>query len=285
MRPSLPIRIIRKLPVGRRLALRVYNRALMHLAPLHRARTYFGAELDCDVRDMIQATIIHFGAWEPRVSRVLEQSIAPGDTVVDVGANIGYYSLLFAKAAGPDGRVVAVEALPKLAGVVREHAARNGATNVRVVNVAASDKAGELTLYEAPSTNIGMTTLCADRGFPAVGKVPALPLTEILTEDEMARVALIKIDIEGAEVPVVRHLLDNLTRFPRLRAIAVEASIADNPAWAELFYRFRAGGFRAYDLNNTYDWQTLMDDGETAPALLDKLPERQTDILFTRQEI
>src|SRR3954451_11408449 len=95
MNPSLPIRAIRRLPFGGRLALRLYNRALMHLAPKRRVRTYFGATIDCDVHDMIQATLIHFRAWEPNVSRAAASLLRPGDTAVDVGTNIGYYSLLF----------------------------------------------------------------------------------------------------------------------------------------------------------------------------------------------
>jgi FkbM family methyltransferase len=257
----------------------------MHLSPRRRVRTYFCAELDCDVHDMIQATIIHFGAWEPRLSRLFERLIKPGDTVVDVGANVGYYSMLFAKLVGPSGRVVAIEALPKLAEVVKSHARQNHLENIRVVNVAASDCAGEVTLYEAPATNIGMTTVRADRGFPPTAKVRALPLTDILTAQELAAVALIKIDIEGAEIPVVRHLLDHLDGFRHAPAIVVEASIAENPDWKELFDRFTDAGFKAFDIHNDYDWMTLLDDRHQSPTRLSALPEKQTDILFTRGTI
>lgn len=283
MKPSTAVSIIAKAPVGRKLLLRIWNRLLMHVAPRQVALTYFGAKLECDVRDMIQATIIHFGVWEPRVSLKLAELIAPGAVVVDVGANIGYYSLLFAGRTGPAGKVVAVEALTKLAEVVRFNAARNGLDNIRVVNVAASDRPGELTLYQAPSTNIGMTTTRGDRGFPATEKVMALPLTEILTDEEMRRTSLIKIDIEGGEVPVVRHLLDNLDRFSSGPAVAVEASVADNPEWAELFDRFLAAGYRAYDLHNDYDWMSMLEADALVPTALDHLPSSQTDLLFVRE--
>jgi FkbM family methyltransferase len=282
MYPSTAVRIIAKVPVGRRLLLRIWNRLLMHLAPHQVVRTYFGATFECDVRDMIQATIIHFGAWEPRVSLELESLIEPGDVVVDVGANIGYYSLLFADRAGAEGGVVAVEALPKLAAVVEANAVRNGMHNVRVVNVAASDRPGELTLHQAPSTNIGMTTTRSDRGFPATTTVRALPLTEILTDDEIQRTTLIKIDIEGGEVPVVRHFLDNLHRFPKAPAVAVEASVADNSEWADLYCRFVAQGYRAFDLHNDYDWVPMLDFERRAPTALDRLPDTQTDLLFIK---
>jgi FkbM family methyltransferase len=285
MRPSLPVRLIAAMPIGQRLMLRLWNRALMHLAPRRSARTYFGAALDCDVRDMIQATIIHFGAWEPRISRQLTSLVGEGDVVVDVGANIGYYSLLFSKLVGPSGQVVAVEALPKLADAVRRHAERNRAANIRVVNAAAIDSARDVPIYEAPATNIGMTTTREDRGFAEAAIVQGLPITAMLTEHELARVSLIKIDVEGGEAPVVRNFLDNIDRFSRFPAVAVEASVAEVPEWADLFDRFRALGYSAYDLHNDYDWLSLMNGEERPPTLLSELPASQTDILFTRQSI
>ena len=285
MRLSKPVKLIAGLPFGRRFALRIWNRLLMHLAPRQQAMTYFGATLRCDVRDMIQATIIHFGAWEPAISHHLASVIRPGDTVVDVGANIGYYSLLFAKAVGPGGRVVAVEALPKLGRIVEEHAALNEIDNIRVANVAASSHAGQVEIYEAPSTNIGMTTTRSDRGFPAAGTVPALPLADILTDEELSEVSLIKIDIEGAEVPVVRQLLDDWQRFPNLRSLVVEASTADNPEWRQLFDRLKTMGFSAFDLHNDYDWLSMLDGERRKPTYLEQLPGIQTDILFTKDSI
>lgn len=285
MRPSVPVRLVAAMPFGQRFLLRLWNRVLMHLAPRRQARTYFGAMLDCDVRDMIQATIIHFGAWEPRISRQLGAMIGDGDVVVDVGANIGYYSLLFSKLAGRGGQVVAVEALPKLAEVVRWHAERNGAANIRVVNAAAVDSPRDVAIYEAPATNIGMTTTRADRGFVQAAIVPGLPITDMLTPEELARVSLIKIDVEGGEAPVIRHFLDNIGRFPRFPAVAVEASVAEVPEWAELFDRFLALGYRAFDLHNDYDWLSLLNGEERPPTLIERLPATQTDILFTRQAL
>jgi FkbM family methyltransferase len=257
----------------------------MHVAPRRSARTYFGAEIDCDVRDMIQATIIHFGAWEPRISTQVASLVGEGDVAVDVGANIGYYSLLLSKCVGPGGRVIAVEALPELAATVHRHAERNGADNIRVVNAAAVDSARDVPVYEAPATNIGMTTTRQDRGFAQSAIVQGLPITDMLTDDELSRVSLIKIDIEGGEAPVVRHFLDNIERFPRFPAVAVEASVGEVPEWGELFGRFRALGYCAYDLHNDYDWVSLMNGEERPPTMLEQLPATQTDILFTRRAI
>ncbi len=285
LQPSLPVRAISRLPFGRRLAIRVYNRLLMHLSPRHRVKTWFGAIIDCDVRDMIQATIIHFRSWEPNISRIFARIVGNGDTVVDVGANIGYYTLLFSKLVGPEGKVIAIEASPKIASTLAQNIAENHATNVRIANVAVASERGTATIYEAPRTNIGMTTTRPDRGFPVAGTVPALPLTEILTADEARRTRLIKIDIEGAEAPVVAGILDHLHAFPPDVAVAVEGDAATNPEWVGMFVRFRELGYHAYDLGNDYDWVELMAGRLREPRKLDAMPDGQVDVLFIRAEM
>ena len=283
--PSWPVRAIHSLPFGSRLCLRLYNRVLMHVSPSHRVRTYFGAEMDCDVRDMIQATILHFRVWEPNSSHVFERLLRPGDVVADVGANVGYYSLLFSKLVGDQGKVLAVEALPRLAEGLADTLARNGATNVHVANVAVGPTVGTQVVYEAPATNVGMTTTRADRGYPAAAVVDALPLTHLLSDEDAARTALIKIDIEGAEIPVVEDIIDNIDRFPAHLAIAVEIAKENRDEWLLLFERFEQLGFHAYDLETRYDWHELRNDPAFEPQRISELPTEQTDALFTRRAL
>jgi FkbM family methyltransferase len=254
------------------------------MRPVRPARTYFGAWLVCDNRDMIQATLLHFGVWEPDVSAVFHGIVRPGDMVVDVGANIGYYSLLASSLVGQTGSVLAVEALPSLAAVVERHASQNGADNIRVANVAASDRRGMLPIFEAPGTNVGMTTTLPNRGFAERCKVAALPLSEILTPEERRRTRFIKIDIEGAELPVLRNLLSTLGDYASDLSILVEASIDEAPdEWCCVFASFLDAGFSAFAVPNDYSWSYYMNWKRPAPPVpIQELPHSQTDILFTR---
>jgi FkbM family methyltransferase len=284
MSQSLGIRVIRRLPGARRLALRVWNRLLMHFAPHHKARTYFGAVINCDVRDMIQATIIHFGIWEPEISRAFELLVKSRDTVADVGANIGYYSLLCAKLVGKHGQVVSIEAHPRLAQAASVNAKANRMSNIRVVQAAASDSDGVLQLFEAPRTNVGMTSTRPESGFAFLCDVPAKPFHAMLTPDEARNLALIKIDIEGAEIAVLRDILLNYDMFPRSPAIIVEANTAHNPEWPTVFHDAIRSGFVAFDLHNDYGWDRLMAGDVAQPTRLKKPPARQTDILLIPEE-
>ena len=144
------------------------------------ARTVFGSRIAGDTRDILQQYIYYFGVWEPHLTDWIGRRLAPGDAFVDVGANIGYFSLLASKLVGESGRVVAIEPSPTIFGVLASNLARNRAHNVRAVRVAASDSAGMLRLFQGPDSNLGRTTLLADEGFEFACMVKAAPLVAIL---------------------------------------------------------------------------------------------------------
>jgi precorrin-6B methylase 2 len=91
-----------------------------------------------DAKDIIQQYIYYFGVWEPRITGWVSRHLAPGDTFIDVGANIGYYSLLASPLVGKTGTVVAIEASPRTFDDLLFNLELNNVSNVRPVNVAVS---------------------------------------------------------------------------------------------------------------------------------------------------
>ena len=274
------------LPVAR-LGLLVYNRALKTWAPEQFASTYFGARMRCDPTDLIQRMILHFGVWEPDVSRVIERNLDAGDVFVDVGANIGYDSLLAATRVGSTGRVVAIEASPRTFDLLQQNLARNAfATNVRAVNVAVSERPGTLDLYEFGAQNIGAATTLASRGGSLFASAEALPLQDILMPEELRRLRLIKMDVEGAEPPILRNILSRLADYPLTMDILVEANPEDDmDTWRDVFSQLQASGFSAWAIENEYelDWY-LRWQRPTPLRRLDAAPDHQQDLLLTRRE-
>jgi FkbM family methyltransferase len=267
------------------LCLRVYNKLLkLCSGKVHNARTYFGSSVVCDLDDIIQRFIFYFGFWEPMVSHVTEQLLREGDVYVDVGANIGYDSLLASNCVGDSGKVVSIEASPRIYRLLANNISRNKASNIRTVNMAASDSRKTLTIYAGESGNIGKSTTIKARGLHEECSIQAIPIDKILTVDELKRVHLIKIDIEGAELPVLNNLIDNVAKYPDNISIIVEASVQDNPTeWASVFLRFQEAGFVAYEIENQYgyDWY-LRYRNHSSLRLIKNLPKSQTDILLTR---
>jgi len=212
------------------------------------AKAEFGAEFAGTTLDVIQRYIYYFGTWEPLVSRFIQKQLKPGDVVVDVGANIGYMSLCAAKRVGTEGRVIAVEASRRTFDALRANLDRNHASNVRAVQGAVSDTFGDLTLHSGPEGNSGMASVV--HGFGGTTEtVKAAPLSHWLTERDIAEVRLIKIDVEGAELGVLRSIIPIL---PRLRH-EVEILCEISPDLAEdglltTLASFTSAGFHLYFL-------------------------------------
>src|SRR5258706_2955772 len=243
-------------------------------------RTHFGAVLKCLLPDMIQRKIAYFGVWEPNLTAYIKRSLGPGDVIADVGANIGYYSLLGAALVGKNGRVIAIEASPIIFKALSENLAVNSAQNVRAINNAASYETGEMPVFMAPSDNIGRSSTIPVEGNVLTGTIPAKPLHEILTRDEMSRCRLIKIDIEGAEPPVVRSILENIALYSSNCEIAVEVSI-ENTALLDDFTR---AGFYPYFMENNYSDAPYVRQKVTAPVRFTGKIVAQSDFVFSRAD-
>lgn len=217
----------------------------------------FGARFACDSRDLIQRYISLFGVWEPHMTRWLRGRLGAGDTFVDVGANIGYFTVLGSRLVGAKGRVVAIEASPAFHDRVLQHVRLNGCDNVRAVNAAVSDSHKTLTFVLASSNNMGANSIVPYDG-PAESsfEMAARPLPEILDGDELASARVIKIDVEGAEGGVIRGLAPALGRLRPDVEIAVEvtpdrmAQLGDSID--ELMATTALHGFHTYRLPTDY---------------------------------
>jgi FkbM family methyltransferase len=263
----------------------LYRRAWAKLARFQRARTYFGAVVECDLWDRVPEFIFHFGHWEPNISYWIGQRLRRGDVFVDVGSNLGYYCLLASGITGPEGKIVAIEASPRIYTRLVQSVEGNSCANVRTVNVAVSQEPGRVTIYAGPAGNSGATsTLPAWRDGKAEAEVAALPLDQILSGEEIRRVRLIKIDVEGAEAPILRQIIGTIGSYPQDVEILVECTLVDQAReWEEIFAKFLQAGFFAFGIENDYSAGWYLQWRRPCPLRpIYSLPEGQTDVLFTR---
>ncbi len=149
--------------------------------------------------------------YEPFETELLLQHIDPGDVVLDLGANIGYYTLLFARRVGPTGKVFAFEPDPDNFALLRENVQRNGYQNVVLVQKAASDRADVAQLYRS-ADNQGDHRLY-DSGTPrSAVEVETIPLDKLFA-DYTGRIDLIKMDVQGAEAAALEGMAELLRRL------------------------------------------------------------------------
>jgi FkbM family methyltransferase len=150
------------------------------------------------------------GYWESWITLVLARTVRPGWHCLDVGANHGYYTLVMADAAGPEGRVVPVEPTPRLVELLRQTLDVNGFQDVEVVAKAATDSDGETLQLVIPARRSMNASLRAE-----VGDTDEAVSVESVTVDSITRdwprVDLIKIDVEGAEESVWQGMQRTIT--------------------------------------------------------------------------
>jgi FkbM family methyltransferase len=139
---------------------------------------------------------IFLGTYEPEQTRLFLETIRPGDTVLDVGANVGYYTVLSAVLAGPGGAVWSFEPNPRNAAFLRRHAEINGLRQVRVEEAAASDAVG-VARFDF-GTGSGTGHLAADGPI----EVRTLRLDDVCAAHRIVP-RVVKIDVEGAEAAVL----------------------------------------------------------------------------------
>jgi FkbM family methyltransferase len=250
------------------------------------ARTRWGGVFKVDCQDMIQRAIFHYGVWEPNLTVWMRRRLQPGDGFLDVGANIGYFSVMASELVGPRGCVVAVEPSPSTLALLRENLRMSGAERVRVLAMAASDQRGELALQQAASINIGMTETLDAASHAHLPKVPAMPLAEVLTSVEVERLRLIKIDTEGAELLALRGLMPLVEKLRHDCEWVVEVSpqrLQERGYSAQaLIEMMTSRGYHAYRLENDYRPEAYFDMRAVPPMRLRGVPHEDTDVVFSR---
>jgi FkbM family methyltransferase len=161
------------------------------------------------------------GVYEPReVSWVLDH-LEPGDVFLDVGANIGAFAIPAARRVGPAGRVIAVEASPRVAACLERNVSLNQLQNIVICQVAAGETTGKtVSFFEAPVERFGMGSLTPVRGGTPT-PVETRRLDDLLAGLGVDRVKILKIDVEGFECEAFRGA-ENLLRSAHAPAVLFE---------------------------------------------------------------
>ena len=174
-----------------------------------------GATVVLNPTDPVVSGALHFGVYEKAETRFFQSACRDGMTFLDVGANLGYYTALAARAVGPNGRVLAVEPDPDSFGYLEQTIAANAVGNVKAFPVAASDAHAILPLYISTDNRGDNRLYASDEERPQV-EVEARPLDALLRENKIETVDLIKIDVQGYEPKVIAGLRETIIASPNL---------------------------------------------------------------------
>ena len=155
------------------------------------------------------------GTFKPELQTYLSSNVSAGKVFYDVGANVGFFSLLAARLTGPEGKVISFEPLPDNLLSLRENVARNHFVNVRILPCAlgAANEERAFQVSERPTWGKlkGVGQEAPDRYLSDI-KVTVRRLDDLVSEGAIPPPDFVKIDVEGAEVEVVEGAIETLSQ-------------------------------------------------------------------------
>lgn len=159
------------------------------------------------------------GEYEEQTTSLFERTLKPGMVMIDVGAHVGYFSLLAARQIGPEGMVFSFEPDPINYELLVQNIELNKYNNISPVNAAVGDTVGSLTLFQT-ALDSGRHSIY-HHGLPENGsiEVDVSTLDAFLNARDRPDINLVKVDVEGAEMDVLRGMTGLLERCPNLKLI------------------------------------------------------------------
>jgi FkbM family methyltransferase len=251
--------IVRRLPRGRYRAMDALSRAV-HVPAFSARFPRSDCELvfECDLRNSLAREVYFTGQYEPQETALIEALVRPGNTFVDVGAHWGYFSLIASQRVGGAGRVISIEADPRLFRTLSRNVRDNELVQIEPVHVAAAAETGVLRMsgYREQDDNWGVSRLLgsAPSDGPNVFDVPTASIDALLDKRGITTVDVLKMDIEGAEALALRGMEAGL-RAGRYRMMVIElhpAALTDFGSSVAVLVELISGfGYRAWRIDHS----------------------------------
>jgi len=186
-----------------------------------------GSKMYLDTSDPgISKELLFTGVHEELATKVLQKEVSSGMTVIDIGANLGYYALLEASIVGEEGQVYALEPVPANFNILLKNIKVNGYTNIKAYCKAVSSKSGTSTIALTDASNWGsMLDIKAQvvseymkqkmhKLTRQIIEIDTVNLDDFVEQEGINQINLIRMDIEGYEVEVIKGMLKTLKNTP-----------------------------------------------------------------------
>jgi len=159
----------------------------------------------CDLNDYIFKELYTFGVHELDVDWIFDRLLQPGDVIFDAGASFGYHALLCARRVGLEGHVFGVEPQPDMFALLEQNIRLNQVTNVTVRCIGLSDRTSKLALHRFAGLGTGHTSVATlGRDDYETIECEAVTLDSFVEAEGIQRIAMLKLDVEGSELPILK---------------------------------------------------------------------------------
>jgi FkbM family methyltransferase len=214
--------------------------------------TKYNFLMNLDTYEYLMSGYFFMGETNPYETKMLRKKLKPEDTFIDVGTHIGWYSLNAAQVVGIKGKVVAFEPNPACIDVMEKNVKLNKLSNLVLEKIALSDKEGEFDFWigdDMGGSFIKENTqrLTVDRKIKKV-KVKAMTLDAYCKKHQVKNITLMKIDVEGAEMQVLKGAKNTLKKFePDLIMEVVDDTLGKNQSSKNELLKFLSNlGYQSY---------------------------------------
>lgn len=195
---------------------RLINRLI--LAALPSVAVVGNARVVLNLNDPVVSGALAFGVYEISEIQFMSRVLAPGQVVIDVGANVGLYTALAGLAVGPSGRVIACEPDSESFRHLQQTVKANALENVDLVNAAVSDKIGMARLYVSPH-NRGDNRLYPSGNMTTYADVETVRLDHFLRARNIDVIDVVKVDVQGYEGHVLESLWEPIKRSKAIKML------------------------------------------------------------------
>lgn len=219
-----------------------------------------------------QRQLFWYGYYEKPVGITIKRLLKPGHVFLDIGANIGYFSLLAAKCC-PSSMVVSFEPVIEIFEKLQKNILLNNTPNIITVNMAAGEKDEVRDIYLSAPDNTGMSSLEKPENYSGVSqKTEVIAIDTWFARSNLPKVDLVKIDVEGNELSVLKGMKTVIEKFRPLIIMEV------NPETLSLF-RLSVTDLYRQILNLGYEAHLIAEDGSTGITDVRNIIE-QVNVLF-----
>jgi len=216
-----------------------------------------GERIQLNLDDRLPMQLFYHGLYEVEKykAKFFCNFVKEGDVVLDVGAHIGYYTLLAAVRVGDSGHIHAFEPVSKIFERLSRNISINKITNVTLNRIAVSDKCGKISIFVADNTNTGKSSLFRMLNFSGVIEdVDSITIDKYLEQKAVEKVHLVKIDVEGNELAVLKGMTHMLS-VQNPPCLLVEVNDKNlrmaNTSSYEMFAYLKNYGFLPYKISES----------------------------------
>ena len=236
---------------------RIFCELRARVAPVPRAGVFnFNDVLfDFDFSFSHKIKKMYFGTFQPIISETLKKYLKKGDTFIDAGANIGYFSFVASQLVGKQGQVHSFEPVPEYFLKLDNFAKINKNYSIKANQIGLGDRAQTAEIFIKGGTDIGNNTffpeLLDKEKSSSSAKVPVIRLDEYIKNNNLKNIKLIKIDVEGFELSVLKGLQNYFEQGNRPVIVCEIVPEVYKNGVKEIFDYMGQFSYQAYDVLNT----------------------------------